>query len=112
MKAPEPNQFEGLHKKTIIWIACSAIGGLLIAAVIFNLTGITTSAASEPKRSYSGGEPTYMDAEPDTAEFTSYGSLNNSGQRDDSPKADTNYIPPPPEDLFGDSELLNQMQQE
>ncbi|SHG54834.1 Type IV secretory pathway, VirB10 components [Fodinibius roseus] len=112
MKAPEPNQFKGLHKKTIIWIACSALGSLLLAAVIFNMTGVTNSEASEPNQSYSGGEPTYMNNKRDTAKFNTYGSLNNGGQKNDKPQADTNYVPPPPEDLFGDSELLNQMQKE
>src|SRR5699024_1264858 len=53
-----------------------------------------------------------MDTKPDTAKFSAYGSLNNGGQRNSSPKTDTNYIPQPPEDLFGDSELLDRMQKD
>src|SRR5699024_2138985 len=109
MKAPDPNQFKGLHKKTILWIAGSALGGLLIAAVIFNMTGITSGSTTTPTPSYKGGEPSYMNKQPDTTKFSTYGSLNKQDKKPAT--ADTNYVPPPPEELFGDSQLLNQAQQ-
>lgn len=95
MKAPQTDSFKHLKSNTLVWTLLCGMAGLLILGVWLNGSNSSpqTDGASPAGKRFATGQASFMKSQPDTGRFSVYNNLSTGARAD--------YVPPPPDELFG-----------